>query len=414
MTTQSYIVPRVGVQSRSFIETLGFLFWFFLGVKPVLVFLFANNPATGTLVLSFGDAVFFAVLFFAFVSRLVLHRVGESEVVWPGAAKLMFLFMAWAAVSLLWSHSDTPGSAVGYWGLMLIDLLIVVLLVRMGDIELVALRSVEGLVLGTAVLSVLALVFLAHSGTRLGDDDLLHPNSVGNYTGVALLCCFYLVLRAARRSWERLFWMGTGMVWLVTLLRSGSKTALGAFVIACFMYFLRSRRPGWQKVAATVAVLGVALVAVPLVLNRMYESEGRSRVESFSGRTELWQQTLDMIRDRPIQGYGFLSFRDYGPQPFSDIRVVHAHDEWLNLWFTLGLVGVVLAAASYFAFFLQARRAARWPGTAAQAALAISLLAFALVRGITEAANGFVFPMGIMLLFLFWMSERRFPTGGEV
>ena len=35
------------------------------------------------------------------------------------------------------------------------------------------------------------------------------------------------------------------------------------------------------------------------------------RVESFSGRTELWQQTLDMIRDRPIQGYGFLSFRDY-------------------------------------------------------------------------------------------------------
>ena len=103
-------------------------------------------------------------------------------------------------------------------------------------------------------------------------------------------------------------------------------------------------------------VLGVALVAVPLVLNRMYESEGRSRVESFSGRTELWQQTLDMIRDRPIQGYGFLSFRDYGPQPFSDIRVVHAHDEWLNLWFTLGLVGVVLAAASYFAFFLQARR----------------------------------------------------------
>ncbi len=414
MSTQSYIVPRVGVHSRSLIETVGFLFWFFVGVKPVLVFLFANNPATGTLVLSFGDALFFAVLFFAFVSRLVLHRVGESEIVWPGAAKLMFLFMAWAAASLLWTHSDTPASAVGYWGLMLLDLLIVVLLVRLGDLEFVALRSVEGLVLGTAVLSVLALVFLAHSGARLGDDDLLHPNSVGNYTGVALLCTIYLVLRAARRSWERLFWVGVGLVLLVTLLRSGSKTALGAFAIACFMYFLRSRRPRWQKVGATLLVLVLALVAVPLVLNRVYQSEGRSRVESFSGRTELWQQTLDMIRDRPLQGYGFLSFRDYGPQPFSDIRVVHAHDEWLNLWFTLGLVGVGLAAASYFAFFRQARRAARWPGTTAQAALAMSLLIFALVRGITEAANGFVFPMALMLLVLFWMAERRLPLGGEL
>jgi exopolysaccharide production protein ExoQ len=414
MSTQSYILPRVGIQSRSFIETIGFLFWTFVGVKPVLVFLFANNPATGTLVLSFGDAVFFVVLLLAFVSRLVLHRVGESEIVWPGGAKLMFLFMAWAAASLLWTHSDTPTSAVGYWGLMLIDLLIVVLLVRMGDLDVVALRSLQGLVLGTAVLSVLALVFLAHAGARLGDDDLLHPNSVGNYTGVALLCNFYLVLRAARRSWERLFWIAVGMVLLVTLLRSGSKTALGAFAIACFMYFLRSQRPRWQKVAATVVVLVLALVAVPLILNRVFESEGRSRVESFSGRTELWQQTMDMIRDRPLQGYGFLSFRDYGPQPFSDIRVVHAHDEWLNLWFTLGLVGVTLAAASYFAYFRLARRAARWPVTAGPAALAISLLVFALVRGITEAANGFVFPMGMMLLLLFWMAERRLPRGGEV
>jgi O-antigen ligase len=413
MTTQSYIVPRVGVQSRSFVETIGFLFWFFLGVKPVLVFLFANNPATGTLVLSLGDAFFFGALALTFIIRFVLHRLGESEVVWPGAAKLMFLFLAWAAVSLLWTRSDNPTSAVGYWGLMFIDLLVVVLLVRLGDLELVAIRSMEGLVLGTAVLSVLGLVFLAHSGARLGDDDLLHPNSVGNYTSIALLCNIYLVLNAARRSWARIFWIGTGAVLFITLVRSGSKTALGAFAIACFTYFLRSRRPAWQKVVATLAVVVLAVVAVPLALNYVYQSEGKSRVESFSGRTELWQQTWEMIRDNPIKGYGFLSFRDYGPQPFSDIRVVHAHDEWLNLWFSLGLVGVVLTAATYFAYFRQARRASRWALTAGPAALALSLLAFALVRGVTEAANGFVFPMSLMLLILFWIAERRIPVGGE-
>lgn len=413
MTTQSYIVPRVGVHSRSLVETIGFLFWFFAGVKPVLVFLFANNPATATLVLSVGDAVFFGALAFAFITRMVLHRMGESEIVWPAAAKLMFLFLAWAAVSLLWTRSDTPGSAVGYWGLIALDLLVVVLLFRLGDLEIVARRSIEGLVLGTAMMSVMALLFLARSGARLGDEDLLHPNSIGNYTGVALLCTIYLVAHSARRSWMRILWMGVGAVLLLTLLRSGSKTALGAFAIACFTYLLRSSRPRWQKVAAGLVVVLGSLVVVPLVLNRMYQSEGKSRVESFSGRTELWQQTWDMIRDNPIKGYGFLSFRDYGPQPFSDIRVVHAHDEWLNLWFTLGLVGVVLTAASYYAYFRQARRASRWGVTAGPAALAMSLLIFALVRGVTEAANGFVYPMTLMLLILFWISERRVPIGGR-
>jgi hypothetical protein len=76
-------------------------------------------------------------------------------------------------------------------------------------------------------------------------------------------------------------------------------------------------------------------------------------------------------------------------------------------------VGVVLTAATYFAYFRQARRASRWALTAGPAALALSLLAFALVRGVTEAANGFVFPMSLMLLILFWIAERRIPVGGE-
>jgi hypothetical protein len=73
----------------------------------------------------------------------------------------------------------------------------------------------------------------------------------------------------------------------------------------------------------------------------------------------------------------------------------------------------VLTAASYYTYFRQARRASRWAVTGGPAALAMSLLIFALVRGVTEAANGFVFPMALMLLLLFWISERRVPIGGQ-
>src|SRR5438270_6740327 len=155
-------------------------------------------------------------------------------------------------------------------------------------------------------------------------------------------------------------------------------------------------------------LLGVAIVAAyPVVMNRLYQTEAKSDVESLSGRTQLWADTWDMIRDNPIRGYGFFSFRNYGPQIFRDIRIVHAHDEWLNLWFTLGGIGVLLAVLIYWTYFRQVLRAGRRRSTAPQATLAMALLAFALVRGITEASNGLVFPMTLMFVMVVWISDRR-------
>ena len=116
-----------------------------------------------------------------------------------------------------------------------------------------------------------------------------------------------------------------------------------------------------------------------------------------------------MIRDNPVLGYGFFSFRNYGPQIFSDIKLVHAHNEWLNLWFSLGLVGVVLALLIYATYLRQMFRASKWPQSAPKTALAIALVSFTLVRGITEATNSLVYPMALMFLILLWTAERQIP-----
>src|SRR5438270_5588866 len=198
MTTNSYIVPRVGVYSRSLVENIGFLFWFCISAKPMLALVFANDLATATLVGSVLDAVFFAIVFASFLTRFVLHRVPGPDFVWPTAAKLLFAFLAWAAITLFWTNADSLVSAAGYWGLLALDVAVVFLLVRMSDIDVMAVRCLQGLVLGTTLLAVLAMVFLAQSGARLGDDDLLHPNALGNYVGIAALCSIYLVGEARR------------------------------------------------------------------------------------------------------------------------------------------------------------------------------------------------------------------------
>ena len=409
MTANSYIVPRVGVYSRSYTEALGFLFWFYLGIKPMVVFLFANDPAAGTLAANLLDAAFFSVIFLSLVMRIVLHRLGENEIHLPTAAKLLITFLAWSAISLLWTHADSLNSAAGYWGIIVLDIVIVLMLIRMSDLDQIGVRALQGLVLGTTLLAFLALAFVSKSGERLGDAELLHPNSIGNYVGVALLCNIYLITQVARRRRDQLFWMGCELIMVLALLRSMSKTSMVAIVLAGFVYLLRSNQSARRKWGVALLLAGALAVATPFVIDTLYHNQTKSEVETFSGRTQLWLETWDMIRDNPVVGYGFFSFRNYGPQIFSDIKLVHAHNEWLNLWFSLGLVGVVLAFLIYATYLRQMFRISKWPQSAPKAALAIALVSFTLVRGITEATNSLVYPMALMFLILVWTGERRMP-----
>jgi O-antigen ligase len=126
---------------------------------------------------------------------------------------------------------------------------------------------------------------------------------------------------------------------------------------------------------------------------------------TLTSRTILWVKSWDMIQERPFLGYGVLSFRDYGPQ-IAEFRLVHAHNEWVMIWFQTGLIGITLAVAIYAAFFIRMRRLVKdhpswWPGRLGRA-----LLVYMLIRGMTDASLAdLVFPLALLLTLIPWTSR---------
>ena len=114
--------------------------------------------------------------------------------------------------------------------------------------------------------------------------------------------------------------------------------------------------------------------------------------------------TWDMIQENPIWGYGFQSYRDIVDQVIQ-LRLVHPHNELLNIWVNLGFVGLFLGVMTYICYYLLLRRA--FKAGLPQAALGLALLIYSLIRGLTEASipDPIVYPTALMMLTIGWLSQ---------
>jgi exopolysaccharide production protein ExoQ len=384
-------------------RALIFLFWLMFVVREGFAVIggwlgLSPSQATGT---SAAVAAVFllATLVVAFISRrsMPFRKVFTSI----APLKWIVLFLAWSALSLAWTHADSSAVAFGYYCLLFAIVAPVVMQVKCLAPDPLLRSATTGLVVGSFILVIIAMAADTGSG-RLGDPDLLHPNTVGKITAIAALVVFHR-FRLTSSASGKFVWSIAGVGLMCALAATVSKTSIAAFATACLVYFLVGKHSMRAKVA-TATLVSILAVATLYVLSPQLDSYSRQQhgtaLETLSGRLPLWEDTWEMIQARPIIGYGFLSFRDYGPQLFN-VRVVHAHNEWLHIWFSLGLVGVVLAAAIYFSYLRSAWKLLRSPRATRHAALALALLAMAMVRGITEAdLAGLVFSLPLLLLMI--------------
>ena len=384
-------------------RTLIFSFWFVFVVREgfaVIGTWLGLSPSQATAI-SGGVAALFlaATILLAIVSRRSMSLRMLFGSITP--LKWIVLFLASSALSLVWTHADSRAVAFGYYCLLLAMVATVVLQVKGCAPGILLNTATAGIVVGSLALVIIAMFADTGSG-RLGDPDLLHPNTVGKITAIASLVAFHR-FRLTNSAGSKLFWSLAGMGLMCTLAATLSKTSLGAFAIACLVYFLAGKHTMRAKVASSFLVL-IFAIGTYYLLSPQLDSYSRQQhgtaLETLSGRIPLWQDTWEMIQERPLAGYGFLSYRDYGPQLFN-VRVVHAHNELLHIWFSLGLVGIVFAAAIYFSYLRSTWKIMRSPPAPRHGALALALLAMALVRGITEAdLTGLVFSLPLLFLMI--------------
>jgi len=237
---------------------------------------------------------------------------------------------------------------------------------------------------GSAVFGLLLLVEFA---TDVGVYDYLHIHYLGPirhdisqahiaHSSFVLAVLWPLALAAAVKT-RTTPWLAVPAVagLLAAAVRFGADAPVLSVLLALMVGFAAWRWP--KATPRTLAGLGVVyLVAAPAVVWTVRATGHYGAIQhaiplSWSERMAFWSHTLDWIGDHPLRGWGLDASRMFGPG-----IVLHPHDDALQLWLELGLVGVLLAAGVWWTAVSRLARAERDLGTAAVTASASVYLLF--------------------------------------
>ncbi len=179
----------------------------------------------------------------------------------------------------------------------------------------------------------------------------IHVNLVGVFLAVAvpILIAFGLF---ARGRGIKLAGLASGIVLLAVLVLSGSGTGwLGGACGLLFIIFVWRPLLGGISAVATLAFGGFLALSYH---NYSWPAQVFS-TNSLHGRFDLWQSTLDFLKDSPFSGIGLGAW----PQVYQSqtgAYQVNVHNSYLQLWADTGLAGILAAIAALIIFFFIARR----------------------------------------------------------
>lgn len=188
-------------------------------------------------------------------------------------------------------------------------------------------------------------------------------NSLGLQLALTMLSSVWVLLDGNQPKYARAIALAALAVAPYMLLSAGSEGALltGFMAIAgsVSIFLLRRLQTDsrivlfWFGIIAVLIALGIAFLAIDNLFDMFLQSIGKDT--SLTGRTVLWSRAAGIIADHPWGGVGLQAFwvesnaeairfwemfYIYGHAGF------HFHDLWLEIGVELGLVGILIAAAT--------------------------------------------------------------------
>jgi hypothetical protein len=286
----------------------------------------------------------------------------QREIEWHGLLPISLLvFVTWAGASVFWSEYQwvTFGSVIYFAAVTMLG--IYVALVR----DTIQIARAFGDVLRVAlVLSIALEIFsglLIDSPIRFlfiqGNLDVLGPlqgifGRRNHFGIVALLALVTFVTELLTKSISRRLGVGSVALAALCLVLSRSPIAGGALAVlalaALALYVLRRARaehkPYWQLGLAAVTITAIATawaLRTPIITALAGTGE-------LSLRLKLWQQLRSIIPLNNLEGWGWVGHWRHDVHPFEafvnfyDHTPTSALNAFLDVWFQLGLVGLLL------------------------------------------------------------------------
>lgn len=220
---------------------------------------------------------------------------------------------------------------------------------------------------------------------------------VGNANILAMAALLSLIAEVARRVAGRGTFPGfvVGLVLAVgTLALTRSSTvfiaAAAVAVVSVAAWFAR-RGSGLRRVTTAVGLLAVsagAVVAAVVFRGPLLELLGKSA--DLTNRLDIWAIVADLAGERPMAGWGWVSYWAPWVEPFDDLVVINgvtylqAHNAWLDVYLQLGILGLVIIGLFALTTLVRAWVHAL-DGPRDSALLPIALLVAVLVQGLAES-----------------------------
>lgn len=171
-------------------------------------------------------------------------------------------------------------------------------------------------------------------------------NVLGHVMSIGASIELFMMIRA-----RRLGWLGLARFSLCCLLvvMAHSASSLLSVVLACLLFaFYAAFRRGVASgvICLIVGCSGVVLAAAVFGVDSSILFALLDRDPSLTGRTDLWLYVMDVIRERPVFGWGYMAF--WVPET-SRVAYIHnqigwpapnAHNGYLELVVSVGLVGL--------------------------------------------------------------------------
>jgi exopolysaccharide production protein ExoQ len=208
-----------------------------------------------------------------------------------------------------------------------------------------------------------------------------HPNTIGR------LCCFGLLVTV--NQWKKLAEMWrplpvlTFLLLAGTLLLSNSRTSLGITILLLSIYwFARARFLPYMIFVAVVGIFGFLLLEsyVQQIMELLSRSGKAEEIATGTSRTHIWAVVEILIAEKPWFGWGYGASVFIMPpyQRFMGHAAPHAHNVFLQLWLTTGIVGLALFV---FAFVMRLYVAIRFNDR-----FVVIILLFVILNGLSESS----------------------------
>jgi exopolysaccharide production protein ExoQ len=352
---------------------VGFFLSFRIIIPLFLVRMLGTDPQTGAETKLALNALLLSLVCFSVLgtaNRTFRSMLQVASIRW------VIVYLVFSGCSLLWSATASVPASIAYWCGTVSDVAIVVLLLRAGPVTGVANSVIKGFIWSTCCIALIAWIMPTQYDLRLGDEDFLNSNSIGNLCVFAILFGQYLMRRKEGK------WGFATLFLSVTLLRSLSKTAIVAFLVSEGYLIINDRSMSRKKkMFLTVAVIMVIFIFWGLfeAYYDFYTTYG-NQAETLTGRTAIWAYVFDAALEQPWFGHGFDSMWNVIPV-FGTFEARHAENELLQQFYSYGVVGIVMLCGLYGSLYGKIRRLPQGP----LKVIFVSMLLYVVVRGFTVA-----------------------------